>query len=307
MTALTAADVARAVARVRGRLRRTPVIALDDGLGGTGPLWLKLENLQLAGSFKVRGALNNAVGTGAPVLVAASGGNHGLAVATIGARLGRPTEIFVPAVTPEAKVARIVATGARLHRVGALYDDAQAACDAWAAARDLPVVHPYDAPLTVAGQATLGVELREQVPGLDTVVVAVGGGGLAAGLALSLPADVRLVTVEPTSSCCLHAALTAGRPVDVEVGGVAADSLGARRIGALAWELLERRALGVVVGDAAIEAARRLLWDELRLAVEPAGATAVSALACGAYVPEPDETVVVVICGANTDPATVTG
>ncbi|RMH76622.1 MAG: pyridoxal-phosphate dependent enzyme [Actinomyces sp.] len=266
------------------------------------PVELKLECLQYSGSFKARGAMNTALATGADPLVAASGGNHGLAVAEVARRLDRAAEIFVPEVTPEAKRRRIREAGATLHVTGALYADAQAACDAWARSRGLPVVHPYDTPHTVAGQATLGVELSEQIPDLDAVVVAVGGGGLAAGLAAALPRRVRLVAVEPRTSACFHAAVAAGGPVDVEVSGVAADSLGARRVGGLAWALLGERAESVLVDDETIEAGRRRLWDEVRLLVEPGGAAAFAAVAAGAVDLSDAGRVAVIVCGANTDP-----
>lgn len=300
-----AIDVGAAVERLAGRVRRTPVLSTEltvESTGRTRPVELKLECLQFSGSFKARGAMNTALATGADPLVAASGGNHGLAVAEVARRLGRAAEIFVPEVTPEAKRRRIRAAGATLHVAGPLYADAQAACDAWAGSRGLPVIHPYDAPLTVAGQATVGVELVEQRPDVDTVVVAAGGGGLAAGLAAALPRRVRLVTVEPRTSACFHAAVAAGGPVEVEVSGVAADSLGARRVGDLAWALLARRAEPVLVDDETIEAGRRRLWDEVRLLVEPGGAAAFAALAAGAVDVTDGERVAVIVCGANTDP-----
>lgn len=301
----TSDDVASAVERCRGLIRRTPVMTTTPGdLGIASSVVLKLESLQHAGSFKARGSLNSALGAEIPSsgLIAASGGNHGIAVARTGRVLGVPAEIFVPGVSARAKIQRLRAQGATVNIVGELYDDAQAACDARAAETGALNIHPYNAPLTVAGQATLGVELGEQVPGLDTVVVAVGGGGLAAGIRTALP-DVTIVTVETHACNALHAAVAAGEPVTVSPAGVAADALGARQIGALPWRILAGTVQPVLVDDEATMAARRALWDEMQLAVEPAAATAVAALRAGAYVPAPDERVAVIVCGGNVDPA----
>ncbi len=298
-------NVDDAMGRLEGRIRRTPVMRSGPDSFGIGhDLVLKLESLQHSGSFKVRGSFNNALASGVPSagLIAASGGNHGIAVAYVARALGVEAEVFVPGVSSSVKIDRIRALGATVHVVGDLYDDAQAACDHRADESGALNIHPYNAPLTVAGQATVGVELMDQADGIETVVVAVGGGGLAAGLAAALPHDVRLVCVEPETSRCLWAALEAGEPVQVDVAGVAADSLGARRIGRLPWELLGDRAESVVVSDAAIIEARRRLWNEVQVVAEHGGATALAALTSGAYVPGPDERVAVVVCGSNTDP-----
>ena len=305
----TAADIATAVERCRSRLRRTPLVATTPGdLGIESSVSLKLELLQHAGSFKARGSLNSALGAEIPAsgLIAASGGNHGIAVARTARVLGVPAEIFVPGVSAPAKVARLRAQGATVHIVGELYDDAQAACDERAAQTGALNIHPYDAPLTVAGQGTLGVELGEQAPELDTVIVAVGGGGLAAGIRLALP-HVKLVTVETEACNALHAAGLAGAPVVVSPGGVAADALGAKRIGALPWAVLADASGAVLVDDAATMAARRALWDEMQLAVEPAAATAVAAVRSGAYTPAPGERVAIIVCGGNVDPSDLVG
>ena len=302
-------DIARAHDRIRHHVRRTPV--LWPGAGSFGvrqPLALKLELLQHSGSFKVRGAFNSALAAGETLtgLLAASGGNHGLAVAHVARELGVQAEIFVPGVSSPVKRDRIAALGATVHVVGDVYADAQRACDERAASSDALLVHPYDAPHTVAGQATLGVELGEQVDGLDTVLVALGGGGLASGIAAALPAGVDIVVVEPETSCCFRAALDAGAPVDVPVSGVAADSLGGSRLGALAWSLLAERAGSVTVPDEAILDARQRLWSETRIASETGGATALAALVSEAYSPGPGEVVAVVVCGGNTDPSDLT-
>ncbi len=302
-------DVGLATDRCRPLVRRTPVMLTTPGdLGIASSVVLKLESLQHAGSFKARGSLNSALGSDIPPagLIAASGGNHGIAVARTGRVLGVPAEIFVPGVSAAAKVQRLRAQGATVNIVGELYDDAQAACDARAAETGALNIHPYDAPLTVAGQATVGVELGEQIDDLDTVVVAVGGGGLAAGIRTALP-GTKIVTVETHACNALHAAVTVGEPVQVSPGGVAADALGAKRIGSLPWRILAGTVHPVLVDDDATMAARRALWDEMQLAVEPAAATAVAALRAGAYVPAPDEQVAVIVCGGNVDPSDLGG
>lgn len=291
--------------RLAGRVRRTPVIFPGPGAFGVAKeLALKLECLQHAGSFKVRGSFNNALAAELPDsgLIAASGGNHGVAVAHVARSLGIGAEVFVPGVSSAVKVDRIRALGATVHVVGEVYDDAQAACDERAAQTHALNIHPYDASLTVAGQATLGVELLQQVDEIDTVVVAVGGGGLAAGLAAALPFNVRVLCVEPETSRCLSAAIEAGRPVQVDVGGVAADSLGAKTIGSVPWKLLADRVESVVVPDEAIVTARRRLWDDARVVAEHGGATALAAVTSGIVEFDPDERTVVVVCGSNTDP-----
>ena len=298
-------DIATAAERCADLIRRTPILHTTPGdLGIDESVALKLELFQHAGSFKARGSLNSALGGDIPAagLIAASGGNHGIAVARTARVLGVPAEIFVPGVSAPAKIARLRAQGATVHIVGELYDDAQAACDARANETGALNIHPYNAPLTVAGQATLGVELGTQLDQLDTVIVAVGGGGLAAGIRLALP-QVRLVTVETHACNALHAAVQAGEPVTVAPAGAAADALGAKQIGALPWEILRDSVDAVLVDDDATMAARRALWDETQLAVEPAAATAVAALRAGAYVPAADERVAVIVCGGNVDPS----
>ncbi|MDF5755656.1 threonine/serine dehydratase [Spongiactinospora sp. TRM90649] len=302
---VTRVEVERAAERIAGYVRRTPVIEAEPGV------FLKLEYLQHAGSFKPRGAFNRiltAREAGVPPasgVIAASGGNHGLAVAYAARTLGVRAEIFVPEVTAPVKVAGLRELGAEVNQTGAVYSDAFAASLKRAAETGALDVHAYDQPEVVAGQGTLGLELREQIPGLDTVLIAVGGGGLVAGVAAALGDTAEVVAVEPERIPTLAHALTAGRPVDVEVGGVAADALGATRLGSIAHRLLaeERvaRVRSVLVSDEEITEARRELWRSFRIAVEPAGAAAYAALLAGGR--RPGERVAVVLCGANTDPA----
>jgi len=307
---LTISDIERARSLIEGHVRRTPVISVEGALFDLDdPVLLKLELLQHAGSFKPRGAFNRILGAAesgplpADGVIAASGGNHGLAVAHVARQLGITAHIFVPEATSGFKVSRIRALGATVTVTGAMYADAYDACLRHAAMSGALFVHAYDQPEVVAGQGTVGLELMTQAD-FDTVLVAVGGGGLAAGVRLGIGPDVRLVAVEPERIPTLHAALAAGRPVDVEVGGVAADALGARRIGSLAFEVLAASQVqSVLVTESAIVHARRRLWDRLQLVSEHGGATAAAALLSGAYAPEAGERVAVVICGANTDPS----
>lgn len=300
---MTPDDVERAAERIGGRIRRTPTIE-------HGPLVLKLELLQHAGSFKTRGALNRVLGEPSipsAGLVAASGGNHGAALAYVGGALGIPTEIFMPSTSPDIKRRTIERFGATVRVIDGYYDDAQAAADARRAETGAMEIHPYDHPATVAGQGTMGRELEQQLGSFDTLLVAAGGGGFIAGQAAWFRDRVRVVSVEPETSQCLRAARLAGEPVDVAVSGVAADSLGARRLGAVPWALVRRFVdESVVVPDDAIRAAQRELWDELRLVAEPGGAAALAAIRAGAYRPGAGERVVIVVCGSNCDPADVT-
>lgn len=304
-------DIRSAHARIAGHIRRTPVIdvaAQDLGLAHDQPLTLKLEFMQHAGSFKPRGAFNNLLSRAVPAagVTAASGGNHGAAVAYAAAALGFPATIFVPEVAAPAKIARIRSYGADLRVGGARYADALARCESFIAERDALSVHAYDAPETLAGQGTVALEWEEQAPGLDTVLVAVGGGGLIGGMAAWYAGRVRVIGVEPEGSRCLHAALEAGAPVDVPVESVAADSLGARSAGALPFAIAREAVDHVaLVTDEAIVAAQRLAWDRLRVALEPGGAAALAALVSGSYAPRPGERIGVLLCGANVDPATL--
>lgn len=304
-------DIAAAAARIAPFVRRTPVLDVAPGTFGLdAPLALKLELLQVTGSFKPRGAFNRMLtaDVGGAGVVAASGGNFGLAVGHAARTLGHRAEIFVPSTSPAAKIDRVRATGADVRVIDGYYDDAAAVASARLDATDAVWMHPYDQPAVVAGQGTIGAELARRVPEADTVLVAVGGGGLIGGIA-SWFADTptRVIGVEPSSSRCMHAALEAGRPVEVPVAGRAADSLGARRVGDIAFEIavgghVERVLL---VDDEAILDAQRAIWRELRLFAEPGGAAALAAVLSGAYRPSIGERIAVLVCGSNGDHADV--
>lgn len=305
-----AGAIRAAAARIAPHIRRTPVLRLAAAdLGTACDVLLKLELLQATGSFKPRGAFNRLLS--APTLpeagvVAASGGNHGAAVAYAARALGVPAAIFVPEITSPAKLARIRSYGAELVQGGAAYDDARRASEARAAETGALMVHAYDQPEVLAGQGTLALELEEQAPDLTHILVATGGGGLIGGMAAWYGERAEVVSVEPESCPTLYTALREGMPSPVEVGGLAADSLGARQIGDLAFEVA-RRNIGsaLLVPDAAIRAAQEKLWDACRLVAEPGGATALAALLSGAFVPPDGARLGVVVCGSNTDPASL--
>lgn len=304
---VTEKDVAEARLRIAPHVRRTPILTLEAGAlpGLDAAVVLKLELLQRTGSFKARGAFNRLLGAAIPAagVVAASGGNHGAAVALAARALGVPARVFVPASSPTTKVDRIRSYGAEVVVAGAVYADARVAAQDWARESGALDVPAFDDALVVAGQGTVGLELVEDAaPGaVDTVLVAVGGGGLAAGCAAALaPRDVRVVGVETEATACFHAALAAGEPVDVAVSGLAVDSLGARRLGAVPFAVLARTAVrSVVVTDGAVRAAQRALWESCRVETEPGGATALAALLSGAWRPTPGARVAVVVSGAN--------
>ncbi|MEU6484687.1 serine/threonine dehydratase [Streptomyces sp. NPDC046887] len=305
-------DIEAAADRIAGRVR--PVAVAPVGLGGGGPrgqeVWLALEFLQHTGSFKARGAQNflrahrdagTLPDTGVTI---ASGGNAGLACAWAARQSGVPATVFLPATAPAVKAARLRSYGADVRLVGTEYAEALAACEEFAATSGALTSHAYDHPLIAAGAGTLLDEILARVPELDTVVVAVGGGGLFAGVATAARHHgIRTVAVEPRNCRALHAALEAGRPVDVAVDSVAADSLGARRASALALHAARQDGVrGVLVPDEEIVRARQLLWDEHRLAVEHAAATAFAALTSAPGLAGEGGKVAVVLCGANTDP-----
>lgn len=305
---ITRNDVVQAAERIGGRIRRTPVLHAESGALAAGPVVAKLELLQHTGAFKARGALSALTATPAEQasagVVAASGGNHGLAVAWAARQLNLRATVFVPETAPATKVDGLRALGADVRLVGTRYAEALEGATEFLSATGGVAVHAYDEPAVVAGQGTIGLELAEQVPDVDTVLVAVGGGGLAGGIATALDGRARVIGVEPEGCPTWHAARAAGHPVHVDVGGVAADSLGASRLGNIGFDALTGTDAGsVLVTPAAVDEARRLLWQRFRLAVEPGGAVAVAALLCGAYEPEVGETVAVVLCGANADPA----
>jgi threonine dehydratase len=305
------AAIAAAHRAIAPYIRTTPVLHLAGAeaaaLGAPGGVVLKLELCQHAGSFKPRGAFARILGgrpTPGGMVVAASGGNHGAAVAYAASVLGLSAEIFVPDLSTAAKRARIESFGATLHVGGATYAEALAASEAFAERHGALQVHAYDMAETIAGQGSFGREFEQQAPELDTVLVAVGGGGFLAGIAAWHANAVKVVGVEPEACPCLAAARQAGRPVDAAVGGIAADSLGARRIGDLAFGIAQQYvAESLLVPDDAIRAAQKFLWDHVRIAAEPGGATALAALLCGAYRPAAGERIGVPVCGGNLDPS----
>ena len=301
-------DVVAAADRLGGRVRRTPSVVLDAAPFGT-PVALKLELLQHTGSFKARGMLNRLLAADLPAgsrVVGASGGNAGLAVAYAARELGLSAHIVVPSTAPAVKVERLRALGAAVVQQGAVYAEAYEVAIAHAERTGAEFVHAYDQAEVAAGNGTLALELVEQVGPVDTVLVAVGGGGLAAGIAAALDGRARVVGVEPERCPTLHAALAAGGPVRVDVGGLAADSLGASRLGEVCWSVARRTGMSaVLVPDEAIARARGRLWSELRVLAEYGGAAALAALLTGAYLPERGERVAAVVCGGNTDPAGV--
>jgi threonine dehydratase len=310
MTApVTPSDIRSAHARIRGHIRRTPILETASPVAGAPPLSLKLECLQATGSFKARGAFHNltsrqAVAAGC---AAASGGNHGAAVAFAAQKLGIKARVFVPEIATPAKVAKIKAYGAEAMIGGAAYAEAQERCNAYVAESGALLIHPYDAVETVAGQGTVALEWEEDLERLgltklDTVLIAVGGGGLISGVAAWFQGRIKVVGVEPEGSRALHAALDANEPVDVSVQSLAADSLGAKRVGELNFEIARKFVSQVVlVKDIAIAASQRWLWADLSVIAEPGGAAAFAAIASGAYRPEPNERVGVLVCGANAD------
>jgi threonine dehydratase len=302
---MSRAAVTDTIRAIRGYVRRTPVVHLAaDELGlRCEPIALKLELFQHSGSFKARGAFANlALRTVPPAgVVTASGGNHGAAVAFAARRFSVPAKVFVPRISSPAKMERIRSYGADLVVVGDLYADALQASQEWAATADALSVHAFDQEETILGQGTLGLEFEEQAPDVDTVLVSVGGGGLLAGLATWYGRRLRLVGVEPAGAPTLSRAMAAGRPVDAEAGGIAADSLGPRRVGKHVFRIVQACVDRVVlVSDEDIRAAQRSLWDLLRIVAEPGGAAAFSALLSRAYEPSPGERVAVIVSGGNT-------
>ncbi|MGR3501993.1 threonine/serine dehydratase [Pseudaestuariivita sp.] len=297
---VTPDDISAAAARIAGHVRRTPVV---EGIGGA--VSLKLEHLQHTGSFKPRGAFNTLLSGGVPKagVVAASGGNHGAAVAYAAKSLGIQAHIFVPEIAGPSKIALIERTGAKLTVVPGAYANALEAAQSYEAETGAMQVHAYDAPGTVAGQGTMMAEWEEQGLDADTVLIAVGGGGLIAGALAWLGGRRKVVAVESTGTATLYNARKEGPESTIQPQGAAANALGAAKIGRIAYNLAERDDVQtVLVDDDAIGAAQTLLWQEVRQLVEPAGATALAALTSGAYQPEPDERVAVLVCGGNIAP-----
>jgi len=285
-------------------IHQTPV--MDIGVPGLqNPVSLKLELLQHTGSFKARGAFANLVDRKIPAIgiAAASGGNHGAAAAYAARKMQAKARIFVPAIAAPAKVARIKGYGAEIVQDGTNYYEALANCMAYVEASGALNIHAYDEEPTLLGQGTLGSEMEEQLPHIDTLLVAVGGGGLIGGIAAWFESRIRVVGVEPETSNALHAALAAGKPVRVTPSGIAADSLGASYAGKIMFEIARQHVDHVaLVSDNAIRKAQAWLWDSARLVTEPGGAAAMAALLSGAYKPSANERVAVLVCGANTEP-----
>lgn len=309
MKDVTPEEIAAAAQRIAPHIRRTPLMETPSPIVGAPPISLKLEFLQHSGSFKPRGAFNNLLTRAAPAAgcATASGGNHGAAVAFAAARLGVKARIFVPETAPAVKVEKIRSYGAEVHVEGVVYDEALALCNAYVAESGALSIHAFEAPETIAGQGTVGLEWeadlrRLGLPPVDTMLIAVGGGGLISGVAAWLRGRVKIVGVEPEGSRALSAAMEAGGPVLVDVRSVAADSLGARTVGALGFSICRRFVDHVaLVSDDAIRAAQRQLWRDFDVIAEPGGAAAYAALAGGAYTPAPGERVGVLLCGANAD------
>jgi len=304
-TRIDRASIERTYGLITPYIRVTPVVetsGADFGLAAF-PLTFKLELFQHAGSFKTRGAFTNLLTRAIPAagVVAASGGNHGAAVAYAAMRLGVKARIFVPTVSSAAKISRIRAYGADLVVTGDRYADALAASQTWTAESGALPVHAFDQEETLLGQGTLALELTRQAPGLDTLLVSVGGGGLIGGIAAWCGDRPRVIGVEPEAAPTLTRALEAGKPVDAPAGGIAADSLAPRRVGELMFPIAQAHIVRVLlVSDAAIRQAQDALWATLRVVVEPGGAAAFAALLSGAYVPAPGERVGVVVSGGNT-------
>jgi threonine dehydratase len=302
---ITKAAIDSVHAVIAPHVRETPVVTVEAGdFGPAGrPIALKLELLQHAGSFKPRGAFANLLTRAVPKagVVAASGGNHGAAVAFAARRLGVPAKIFIPTVASPAKIAQIKSYGAELVVEGARYNDALALSEAWVARSGALPVHAYDQPETMLGQGTVAREFAAQAPDATTWLVAVGGGGLIGGMAAWSEGRHKIVAVEPEAAPTLHMARKAGHPVEAPAGGVAADSLAPKQVGALMFPIAQRYvADSVLVPDEAIREAQRALWRVLRVVAEPGGAAAFAALLSGAYKPAPDERVGVLVCGGNT-------
>lgn len=309
---ITRTDVEAARRRIAGRVRRTPLLAVDAAFGGTG--WFKLEYLQHTGTFKARGAFNRILSASedgsldpSVGVVVASGGNAGLANAFAARALGVPATVFVPENAPTVKVEKLHKYGAEVVLRGDEYATAYEAAIEHAVTTGAVYCHAYDQPAIAAGAGTLGLEIMDDLAGqVDTVVVAVGGGGLMAGVAAATEGAARVVGVEPLNIPTLHTALAEGEPTDVSVSGIAADALGARRLGDIAYAVATRTGVQpVMVSDDDIVQARRVLWEDYRIVVEHGAATALAALTSGGYRPAEGERCVVVLCGANTDPATL--
>jgi threonine dehydratase len=291
---------------IRPHIRRTPIVEVNGADFGLDSITIvfKLELLQHAGSFKARGAFTNLLTREVPPagVVAASGGNHGVAVAYAAMKLRKPATIFVPSVASKTKLDRIRSYGAELVIAGDRYAESLEASEAWTVQSGAMPVHAYEGDETLLGQGTLGLELEEQDPKLDSLLVAVGGGGLIGGVAAWYQDRLKLISVEPTEAPTLNLALNAGRPVDSPAGGIAADSLAPRQVGQQMFPIAQKFVnTSILVSDDDIIAAQKRLWETVRVAAEPGGAAAFAGLLSGRYKPEPGERVGVIVCGGNTD------
>ncbi|MBA1144874.1 threonine/serine dehydratase [Mesorhizobium neociceri] len=305
---ITRERIAAMEPRIRPYVRHTPVLRVDMADFDRPPLAvdLKLECLQHSGSFKARGAFTNLLERPVPEagVVAASGGNHGAAVAYAAMRLGHKATIFVPEVSPPAKLQRIRGYGAELIVGGARYAEALAASEAFAEKTGALQIHAFNQEETLVGQGTLGLEIEQDLPQIDTLLVAVGGGGLIGGIAAWFAGRIRIVAIEPEGAPTLHRAFEAGHPVDAPAEGVAADSLAPKRVGEMMFPIAEAFVeRSILVTDDAIIAAQKALWERVRIIAEPGGAAAFAALLSGRYTPAPGERIAVLVCGSNTDPA----
>ncbi|WP_224545990.1 threonine/serine dehydratase [Mesorhizobium sp. CA16] len=303
---ITRERIAAVEPRIRPYVRHTPVMRIDmaDFDRAAFPVDLKLECLQHSGSFKARGAFTNLLERQVPEagVVAASGGNHGAAVAYAAMKLGHKATIFVPEVSPPAKLARIRGYGAELVVGGARYAEALAASEDFAARTGALQVHAFNQEETLLGQGTLGLEIEADLPGIDTLLVAVGGGGLIGGIAAWFSGRIRIVAIEPEGAPTLYRALEAGEPVDAPAEGIAADSLAPKRVGEMMFPIAEAFVeRSILVSDDDIVAAQKALWDRVRIIAEPGGAAAFAAMLSGRYVPGDGERVAVLVCGSNTN------
>lgn len=304
---ISRAAIEGAAIRIAPYVRRTPILELEAGaIDVPGRIILKLDLLQPTGTFKIRGAFNLLLANNPELVVAASGGNFALAIAHAAEVLGIRAHLFVPDSSPPEKIRRLQESGAEVTVVEGVYRDALTISREFAATIGGLLAHAYDQPEVVEGAGTCGVEILEQVPEVDTILVAVGGGGLIGGIASAVRTQACVIGVETEGTPTLHSARAAGHPVDVEVGGIALSSLGASRLGDIPWEAARQWVSdSLLVTDEAVREAQRFLWETCRLIAEPGAATTIAALLSGAYKPTADETVVVLVCGANTDPATV--
>jgi len=305
-TEITRARIQATEPIIRPHIRRTPILEVDGADFGLDSIKItfKLELFQHAGSFKARGAFTNILTREVPSagVVAASGGNHGVAVAFAAMKLGKPATIFVPSVASKTKLDRIRHSGAELVIVGDRYADSLEASEAWTVKSGALPIHAYEGDATLLGQGTLGMELEEQAPELDSLLVAVGGGGLIGGVASWYQNRVKVIAVEPTEAPTLQNALKAGRPVDSPAGGIAADSLAPRQVGQQMFPIAQKYVHNaLLVSDEEIIAAQKKLWETIRVVAEPGGAAAFAGLLSGRYKPEPGERVGIIVCGGNTD------